>query len=93
MVSITASDGQDVKGAEYDDEELNKTYLEAFSLQPKETALTITYVYELPPTVNIDDYKLLLQRQSGTSIDEFTIGVNGVSESVLLNSDKEVYIN
>ncbi len=92
MVSITASDGQDVKGAEYDDEDLNKTYLEAFTLQPKETDLTIKYVYELPNTVDIDDYKLLLQRQSGTSIDEYTVGVNGVSKSVLLNSDKEVQI-
>jgi len=93
MVSITASDGQDVKGAEYDDEELNKTYLESFSFQPKETDLTIKYVYELPDTVDLDNYKLKIQRQSGTSIDEYTVGVNGVSKTVLLNSDKDIYID
>jgi len=88
MISVTADDGQDAKGAEYIDERVNKTYIESFTRQLKETDLTITYVYELPDTVDLDNYKLLLQRQSGTTIDPYQISVNGISKDVLLNTDK-----
>lgn len=92
MISVTASDGQNVNGAQFEDEKLNKTYIESFSRQQKETDLTITYVYQLPDSVNIEDYKLLLQRQPGTSIDPYRISVNGISEEVLLNADKLIEI-
>lgn len=88
MISVTASDGQDARGVAFDDTALQKTYIESFTTQPKQTDLTITYVYELPDTVNLDDYKLMLQRQSGTTIDPYSISVEGVGEEVLLNSDK-----
>lgn len=90
MISIAASDGQEVNGAEYTDMELQKTFFETFTRQPKETDLTITYTYELPDTVNIDDYNILIQRQSGASIDDYTIGLNGVSQKILLNSDQKL---
>lgn len=93
MISVTTDDSEiDPKGAEYIDERVNKTYIESFTRQKKETDLTITYVYELPDTVNLDDYKLLLQRQSGTTIDPYQISVNGISKDVLLNTDKLVEI-
>jgi hypothetical protein len=85
---VTASDGQDPQGAEYSDDVLSKTYFESFTRQQKETDLDVTYVYELPDTVNLDDYKILIQRQSGTSVDDYVIGLNGVTQEVLLNADK-----
>lgn len=90
MVSVTASDGQEPNAAEYNDEVLNKTYFESFTRQPKETDLELTFVYELPETVNTDDYKILIQRQSGTSVDDYEIGVEGVTQEVLLNADKKL---
>lgn len=90
LISVSASDGQDPKGAEFVDEELGKTYIESYTVQPKETDLTITYIYELPDTVNTDNYNLLIQRQSGASIDPYKITVGSDSTEVLLNADKEV---
>jgi hypothetical protein len=90
LVSVTTSDGQDPKGIAFDDAALGKTYIESFTTQPKQTDLTITYVYELPDAVNLDDYNLMLQRQSGTTVDPYSINVNGVGEEVLLNSDKVI---
>lgn len=90
MISIMASDGQEANGAEYTDMELEKTFFESFTRQQKETDLTITYTYELPESVNIDDYNVLIQRQAGTSTDDYTIGLNGVSQKILLNSDKKL---
>ena len=90
MVSVTASDGQDAKGTQFDDTALGKTYIESFTTQPKQTDLTITYVYELPDSVNLDDYHLTLQRQSGTTVDPYSISVDGVGDEVLLNSDKVI---
>ncbi|PIR42302.1 hypothetical protein CO058_01015 [candidate division WWE3 bacterium CG_4_9_14_0_2_um_filter_35_11] len=90
MISTMASDGQEANGAEYADMELEKTFFESFTRQQKETDLTVTYTYELPESVNIDDYNVLIQRQAGTSIDDYTIGLNGVSQKILLNSDKKL---
>ncbi|MDQ5981679.1 MAG: hypothetical protein QG570_436 [Patescibacteria group bacterium] len=92
MISVTTSDGQDAKGAEFVDDKVQKTYIESFTRQPKETDLTITYMYELPDSVNLNDYNLVLQRQSGTTIDEYRISANGKTEDVLLNSDKVISI-
>ncbi len=90
MVSVTASDGQDPQGAEYSDTALSKTYFESFTRQQKETDLEVIYVYELPDAVNLDDYRILIQRQSGTSVDDYKIGVEGVTQEILLNSDKQL---
>ena len=90
LVSVTASDGQDPNGAEYTDETISKTYFESFTIQPKETDLDVTFVYELPDTVNVDDYKIMIQRQSGTSVDDYKIGLEGITQDVLLNSDKQL---
>jgi hypothetical protein len=88
MISISASDGQDVRAAEFTDEETQKTYFESYTKQLKETEIVITYVYELPSTVDINNYKVLIQRQSGVTSDPYTVQVNGKSESFLLNSDR-----
>lgn len=88
MISVTASDGSDVKGAEFTDDRIGKPYIESYSKQKKETELTVTYVYQLPDNIDLDNYKLLLQRQSGSSQDEYKIGVNGISKDIILNSDK-----
>jgi len=88
LISVTASDGQDAKGAEFVDDKVGKTYIESFTRQPKETDLTITYVYELPESVNLDDYKIVVQRQSGTTLDPYQITANGQTKDILLNSDK-----
>ena len=88
LLSITASDGQDPKGAECLDEVPGKACFESFTRQLKETDLTVTFEYELPDAVNFDDYHLLIQRQSGTSIDKYSVNVDGVGEDILLNSDK-----
>ncbi len=92
MISVTASDGQDAHGAEYQDDTVGKTYFESFTTQMKETDLDVTFTYELPATVNTDDYKILIQRQSGSSTDSYKIGLDGVSQDVLLNADKTLEI-
>ncbi len=88
MISVTSSDGEDVKGAEFMDDRIGKPYIESFSRQKKETELTITYVYQLPDNIDLDNYKILVQRQSGSSQDDYRIGVNGLSKDVIMNSDK-----
>ena len=90
LISAVASDGQEVNSAEFQDTDLNKTFFETFTRQLKETDLTITYTYELPGNVDFDNYNLFIQRQPGTSIDPYTISLNGVSQEILLNSDKNI---
>lgn len=90
LVSVESSDGQDAHGAECGDVTLDKSCFESYTKQLKETEITVKFTYELPDTVNIDDYNIFIQRQSGTTPDPYTVGVNGVSSKVLLNADTEL---
>ena len=90
LISASASDGQDAHSAEFADDILNKTFFETFTTQQKQTDLTINFEYELPDTVSLDDYHLLIQRQPGTSVDPYHISVDEKSRDVLLNADTEV---
>lgn len=93
LVSVTSSDGQDPKAQEFVDEQLNKTYFETYTTQPKETDLTLTYVYELPASVDTNNYKLLIQRQSGLTSDPYSVKIGNKTEEFLLNSDKIITVN
>lgn len=90
LISATASDDQDPKSAEFIDEASGKTYFETFTNQKKETDLTVTFEYELPDTVDLNNYKLYIQRQPGTSIDKYKISAKNTTKEVLLNADKTV---
>ncbi len=89
LVSVTSSDGQEANGAVFDDALLDKTYLESFVTIKKESDVKLTYVYELPDTIDLDNYKIVIQRQSGTTNDPYIIEAKGKKEEFLLNSDKE----
>lgn len=90
LISVTASDGQDPNALELTDETTGQVFFESFTVQEKESDLTVTFEYELPPAINLDDYHVLVQRQPGTSSDSYEVSVEGVGEQFLLNSDKEI---
>ncbi len=90
MLSVTASDGQDPRGASFDDQAVDKTYIESFTRQQKETDLVITYVYELPDTIDLDNYQILVQKQSGVTNDPYRVSLDGIGTDFILNSDREV---
>ncbi len=92
LVSVTASDGQDPKGASFDDQLLDKTYIESYTKQQKETDLTITYVYELPDSIDVNNYQILIQRQPGVTSDPYNISLDGIGDKIILNGDKEFHL-
>jgi hypothetical protein len=88
LISATSSDAQDLKAKTIED--LGKTAIEGFFKLDEGADNTITIKYELPSTVNIDNYKLMIQKQSGVKSVGYTIGYKGVSKSFDLITDKEM---
>ncbi|MBU1104362.1 DUF4012 domain-containing protein [Candidatus Parcubacteria bacterium] len=88
LISATASDGQDLKAKEIED--LGKTAIEGFFKLEENAENTITIKYSLPDTVDFDNYKLLLQKQSGAGDIPFTVTHKGASRSFDLLTDKEL---
>ena len=48
------------------------------------TEETVTFVYELPPRITPDSYRLLLQRQSGTEPLPLTVTIDGKTQSTVV---------
>ena len=88
LISATASDGQDLKAKEIED--LGKTAIEGFFRLEENSENTITIKYSLPDTVNFENYKLILQKQSGAGNSPYTVTHSGVSKSFDLLTDKEL---
>ena len=88
LISATSSDGQDLKAKEIED--LGKTAIEGFFRLEENSENTITVKYELPATVSIGAYKLIIQKQSGVKNVSYTVSYKGTSKSFDLVTDKEI---
>ena len=82
--------GSEVK--EQVSEDLEKTVFEAFFTMRPQSSSKIVFKYELPK-MDLSTYKLLIQKQPGTSTVKHTIIFNGNQTIVDLNQDKEVILN
>ncbi|RJQ37946.1 DUF4012 domain-containing protein [Candidatus Microgenomates bacterium] len=90
---IISSKGSEVKMSTYD--ELGKTVFDGFLTVKPEGAATFTITYRLPfKLTSGSPLPLLIQKQSGTDKNEYTIKVNGrEKEKFPLATDKEVKLN
>jgi len=90
---LVGSQGSEVKMTSY--EELGKTVFEGFlTVRPQGTAvLTVSYV--LPKNIASDSsLPLLIQKQPGTSQEQYSVKVNGKQvEKLTLSTDKEIKVN
>lgn len=82
--------GSEVK--EQVSEDLNKTVFEAFFTMRPQSQSKIVFKYELPQ-MDLSTYKLLIQKQPGTTTIKHNILYNGNQTTILLNEDKEVILN
>lgn len=88
LISVEGSDDITGEGIE-----LDKTYFHGFiRLQPGESK-TLTFKYYIPnELVNDNEYKLLIQKQSGINSEVHTVTANGKTETIDLFNDKLVVI-
>lgn len=91
LLSSTASDGQEINAKEY--EHLGKTVFEGFFKVKEDASITVTYKYSLPNTVDMGNYNLLIQKQSGTRGDVYEVKKGNSSEKFELSSDKKITFN
>lgn len=78
--------GSEMKTLTY--EELDKTVFEGFLTVKPQGSAEITLKYVLPSSINSSDYTLLIQKQPGTSNEEFSVKYNGQEEKFIMVSDK-----
>ena len=90
MISLIASDGQEIYPKEYDD--LGKVVLEGFFKMPEDSTVTITARYELPETINLENYRLIIQKQPGTKADDYEIKVGDKSKTLELLTDTQLVL-
>lgn len=79
--------GSEVK--EQVSEDLDKTVFEAFFTMRPESQSKIVFKYELPP-LDLNPYKILIQKQPGLPTIKHTIIFNGNQTVVDLDQDKEI---
>jgi len=88
LISASSSDGQELNAKQFDD--LGKTYLEGFFKLAEDSENTISVKYQLPDTVDFNNYKIIVQKQSGEKDIPFTVTHGGNSRSFDLVTDKEL---
>jgi len=88
MMEVTASDGQQLNAKEISD--VGKTAFEGFFKMPEDSTITITCKYELPDSVDLGNYHLLIQKQPGTRGDIYEVKDGSFGERFELSSDKVV---
>ncbi|MFH1565945.1 MAG: DUF4012 domain-containing protein [bacterium] len=91
LISASASDGQELNAKEY--EHLGKTVFEGFFKTKEDSTITVTYKYSLPANVDFNNYKLLIQKQSGTRGDIYEVKKGSFSDKFELTSDKTFSVN
>ncbi|HBL52234.1 MAG: hypothetical protein A3D24_02050 [Candidatus Blackburnbacteria bacterium RIFCSPHIGHO2_02_FULL_39_13] len=69
-------------------EDLGKTVFEGFFTLRPEGVEELKFKYKTPVTSK-DGYKILVQKQSGTNANPYTVSVNGQKEDFNLKTDKE----
>jgi len=73
--------------------ENGKTVFGAYFTLAPQKEYTLTFIYDLPVgTVGAEDYRLLLQKQSGTNIGLVKVQIGDTIESVDLSQDREIII-
>ncbi|HHH14174.1 MAG TPA: DUF4012 domain-containing protein [candidate division WWE3 bacterium] len=87
LVDSSSSMGQEINARQFDAEEFNKDFFEFFFNVPEGKIHTITMEYELPDTIDYNNYKLLIQKQSGTHGDVYTIKKGDNVKRFTLGSD------
>ncbi len=87
LISTASSLNQDINAKQFDAEEFNKDFFEFFFNVPEGKKHTITMEYELPDTIDYDNYNLLIQKQSGTHGDIYIIKKDGAQKKFTLGSD------
>ena len=90
LIKAQINDGQNINTKELEAAAFNKDYFEFFFTVPEGKIATLDIEYNLPDTVNLADYKLLLQKQSGTHGDIYSVIYNGAEKKFSLNSDMEI---
>jgi len=73
------------------EEDLGKTVFVGFNITKPQDKSSIKFVYELPEgLVDINNYKLLIQKQPGTNAHEYTVTVGDHVVEFELRRDKEI---
>lgn len=84
------SKGSDDPVATQNDDNLNKTYFEAFVQVRPQNSRTLTVEYTLPFKITDKKYPLLIQKQPGAKDFQYIIKINGSTKAdFILSSDKE----
>jgi hypothetical protein len=92
LVSAVASDGSELNAQQTSYEYLDTDYpgleyIEANFWVDEGKVTTVTVEYELPDTIDMDNYSLLVQKQSGTHGDIYTFKKGEKEEKITLNED------
>lgn len=93
LINISSTQDADPLGGIQNDEVLQLTYMDSYVNIPEKSEVTLTYQYELPETINLNDYKLFFQRQPGTSIDPVNLTVDGKKLNFFANADRVITIS
>ncbi|MBP7860030.1 DUF4012 domain-containing protein [Patescibacteria group bacterium] len=88
LISATASDGQNIDSkAVLDKEFANLEFFSVFFRTDVEKDTTVTFEYELPATISLQNYKLQIHKQSGVHNDLYDVTKGDVKKVFTLNED------
>jgi hypothetical protein len=92
LVSANASDGSELNAQQTDYEYRDVSYpgveyIEMNIWVDEGKTTTVTVEYELPDTVDMQNYELMLQKQSGTHGDVYLIKKDGNEKNLILEED------
>ena len=77
----------DLKAKTLEDKELGKTYFDGYFEIDQNGKFVAEYVYELPSSIDINNYKLLIQKQIGEKDTPINININGKKIQTVLVGD------
>lgn len=89
--TLISSKGSDEKINTQQDEDLNKTYFEAFITVRPQNSRTLSFEYNLPKKITDKKYPLLIQKQPGAKDFHYIIKINGSTKAEFdLITDKQL---
>lgn len=91
---LVSNKGSDDPVNTLQDEELNKTYFEAFVQVRPQNSRTLSFEYTLPNKVQGKSYPLLIQKQPGAKDHHYVVKINGSTKAEFdLTSDKQLNLS
>jgi len=81
---------QEINVRQMEDTDHNLDFIEFFVRIPEGESADVTIEYELPSEVDLKNYKLFVQKQSGIHNEVYTVTRDNEEKKVILNSDLEV---